>query len=66
MLPMCNGHRLVKSLQKVMMSLAPRIMDDLKEYKSKKIVESTIASKELDHSLGGYSHRESWLCTDER
>jgi hypothetical protein len=60
---MCNGQRPVKSLQKVMMLFASRIMDESKEYKSKKIVESMIASKEPDRSLGGYSHRERWSRT---
>jgi hypothetical protein len=50
---MCTGQRPVKSLQKVMMSMASRVLDESKEYNSKKIVESMIASKELDHSLGG-------------
>jgi hypothetical protein len=37
-----------------MISMAPCILDDSKEYNSKKVVESMIASKEPDHSLGGY------------
>jgi hypothetical protein len=35
--------------------MASRILDESKEYKSKKIVESMIASKEPDYSLGGWS-----------
>jgi hypothetical protein len=57
---MCNGQRPIKSLQKIMMSFASCIMDESKEYKSNKIVESMITSKEPDHSLGGYSHQERW------
>jgi hypothetical protein len=29
----------------------------------RKLFESMIASKEPNHSLGGYSHREHWSCT---
>jgi hypothetical protein len=66
MLPMCNDQRPVKSLQTVIISMTSRILDESKEYKSKKIFEPMIASKEPDHSLGGYSHRERWSRTDER
>jgi hypothetical protein len=63
MLPMSNGERQVKSLQKIITLMTSQILAQSKEYKSKKIVEPVIASKEPDHSLGGYSHRERWSRT---
>jgi hypothetical protein len=62
-LPMSNGERQVKSLQKIITLMTSQILAQSKEYKSKKIVEPMIASKEPDHSLGGYSHWERWSRT---
>jgi hypothetical protein len=62
-LPMCKGQRQVKSLHKIIISITSKILAQSKEYKSKKIVEPMMASKEPDHSLGGYSHQERWSRT---
>jgi hypothetical protein len=49
-----------------MMSTASRVLDESKEYKSKQIVESMIASKEPDHSLGATPIGSAGRALDER
>jgi hypothetical protein len=65
-LPMCNGQRLVKSLQAVIISMMSRIPAKVDGIQVKEKVEPMIVSKEPNHSLGGYSHRECWSCTRQK
>jgi hypothetical protein len=63
---MCNGQRTIKSLQKVIVSMMPQILAQSKECKSMKIIESMIASKEPDHSLGATPIGSAGRAPDER
>jgi hypothetical protein len=57
-LPMCNGQRLVKSLQAVIISMMSHIPTKVDGIQIKEKVEPMIVSKKPNHSLGGYSHQE--------
>jgi hypothetical protein len=66
MLPMCNGQRLVKSLQTVIISMTSRIPAKVDGIQVKEKFEPMIVSKESNHSLGGYSHRSAGRAPDEK
>jgi hypothetical protein len=55
--------RLVKSLQAVIISMTSRIPAKDNGIQVKEKVEPMIVSKEPNHSLEGYSHRERWSRT---
>jgi hypothetical protein len=65
-LPMCNSQRPVKSLQALIISMMSCIPAKLDGIQVKEKFEPMIVSKEPNHSLGGYSHREPWSRTRQK
>jgi hypothetical protein len=65
-LPMCNGQRSVKSSQRVTISMTSRIPSRVDIIEVKERSKTMTVSKEPNHCLGGYSHRERWSRTRQK